>query len=326
MVLLVGAVAGTHQAAAMIQQSLSIEARQTILDILEDGVDEMVSVADRLVSVSQYFYEDVAAMHARLVLEQLDEEDEEPSFLVTLESELTDTGMGDDGVTVVQFLWVLSVLIVMPRTSDEEPPFLIEIPDLDLERIQHLLEDEIRMRDLTPDACYPMLFHESAIPNEWYEFVEAIAREAASTGTVVSVGEAEGSIMEAAAARAEFMRLFPMEVALVDDIFDLLPTSTISSTFYPYQDFLAIHGHQDDEQGEMAYGEYLGARALQLAQLQAAARKRGLDIEFRDVIVTAKELFDWLESEGLENTPVNRSQFAIRDAKEQARSRDGDGH
>jgi hypothetical protein len=39
------------------------------LDILAGGVEDVVSAADRLVSVSQYFEDDVPATHARIFIE-----------------------------------------------------------------------------------------------------------------------------------------------------------------------------------------------------------------------------------------------------------------
>jgi hypothetical protein len=321
MAFLVGAPSGTHRTAMALQQPLSLETSQAILDILAGGVEDVVSAADRLVSVSQYFEDDVPATHARIFIEQLDagDADEDVPCLIELEvGEMVDTGMvADDGVVVIQALWVLSVLIVTEKSRPHQGGpdlYFLEIPEPTRLELQRLLEEDIQVEDI---EVYPSLCHESALPEMWREFVETLLEASAEAGKTATLGEREGRSLAEAEERSRFGRFFPILPASAEQALDLLvDTARVNVSFYPYPDFIAVHGYRDDETGEHAYGEYLGTRALHLAQLRAAARKRGRDdIEFVDSTVTADALFAWLEQEGLENTPTNRAKF-VGHAKE----------
>ena len=307
MALLVGAMAANHHSAMAIQKSLSVEMRRALLDLLETGLGEVVSVADRLVSVSRYFWSDIPAMHARLFLEKLGT-DRDPC-LVELESDLADAGTADDGVLAVQALWVLSVLVVTDERADREPGFAYELPEADVLEMDRLLGLEIEIPDSPPPMCHPLLYHESAVSEAWRDLLEVLREDIANAGGEFIVGEMEAHLLGEAEAQTEFMRSFPMETTSLDEILDLTQTKTLRMSFYPYADFLTVHGYDDGEEAKVLYGEYLGSRALQLAQLEAEARRRRRDVVFEDVTVVAGELFAWLEREGMPNTPRNRALY-----------------
>lgn len=310
MALLVAAPSVTHRTAMATQKPLSLKTRQKLLEILTESLDEIVCLADRLVPVSIYFDEDVPAMQARLFLEKLDSEDREPE-LVKLETGLVDTGVTDDGVAIIQILWVLSVLLITERTGQDVKVFY-EMPESNRLEIQQLLEQEIQAGGDSM-MCYSILYPESAIVEEWEEAIEILGQEATEARSKFFIGEVEGLIMAAAKEMSEFTRFFPMEsVSPVEQILDSFPVSTLRISFYPYPDFLAINGYQDNERGRRFYGEYLGRRSLHIGELEAAARKRSREIEFEDVVVRADDLFAWLKSKGLKNTSENRASFVSR--------------
>jgi hypothetical protein len=306
MVLFVQAFAGTHQAAAMLQRPLSAQARLTILEMLEDGTGEMISVADRLVSASDYFRYDVPTTHARLLLEQLDAE-EEPNFLISLESEPADTGMAEGGVVAAQALWLLSMLFVMPEADVDDWSIMYEMPEADAGKIQQILEAELGTTGLAQPDCYPWFSHESGIAEEWQELLNALSQGLAEAGVGFEVGEHEQEALDEAIALSDFARVFPLNIVDTDRLLEKGPTFKIS--LYPYFDYLAVYNLKDDAEGKRSYGMYLGSRALQLSLLQVAARRKNQDIVLTDVLVAAEDLFDWLDAEGLENTPVNRARF-----------------
>jgi hypothetical protein len=264
---------------------------------LNEGIDDIVSIADRLVAVGKYFDADVPAMHARIFLENLDA-DQDPC-LVELESDWVDTGMADDGTVVLQALWVLSVLIVTERCNLESGPFrFYEIPEPVQQEIEQLLASEVVVGDMPPITCFPFLYHESELPEEWRDFISALSEEAAEAGTQFVVGEGEDATLAKAEILSQFGRFFPLNPPPAPEMLDQHSVDTIHMSFYSYQDYLATEGYEDDEENRLIYSEYLGSRALGLAQLRAAARERGRDIEFVDVPVTTDELFAWLEREG----------------------------
>ena len=306
MVLFIQAFAGTHQAAAMLQRPLSAQACLAILEMLEDGIGEMVSVANRLVSVSDYFRYDVPTMHARLLLEQLDAE-EEPDFVISLESEPADTGMTDEGVVAAQALWLLSLLLVMPEADTDDWSIMCEMPEADAGKIQQILEAELETTDLACPICYPWFSHESGIAEEWQELLNDLSEELAEASIGFELGEREQGALDDAIALSNFARVFPLNVMDTDRM--LAQASTFEISFYSYFDYLAVYGLEDDTEGERSYGMYLGSRALQLSLLEAAARKKKQDIVLTDVPVAAEDLFGWLDTKGLENTPVNRARF-----------------
>lgn len=314
MALLVGTTGGSHYAAMTLQRPLSAQTGQELSDMLAQGTGELVSIGDRLVPIAQYFAADIPAMHTRIGLEAF-VADLDPC-LVELESELADMGMTGDGAVAIQPLWVLSVLIITGRNSlESEIPLYYELPEPDRARIERLLARETRVKN-SSFSLSPLLYHESALVEEWQALIAALSKEAREAGTQFTVGENERAVLSEAEMLSQFRRFFSLRETPVSEALDLMPVGTVNSTFYPYEDYLAIHGHEDDEEGHFVYGEYLGTRALQLGQLRAAARERERDVEFVDVTVKAGEFFEWLEREGLENTPQNRSLYVEQGAGE----------